>query len=274
MWADVESSMTSVERAVEYTKLAQETKEGTEVPDWPTQGGIKFEKVTLRYDGCKTPVLKEFSFVINPKDRIGIVGRTGAGKSSIITVLYRLYEFEGQIEIDGIDTTILTLEFLRKNVSIIPQDPILFTGSMRENLDPLNKYTDEFIWKIINRVGITDIVPNLEIMVEDSGSSYSSGQKQLICLARAAMGKCKILVLDEATANMDAETDKMLHKVIDEIFLDCTIITIAHRLHLMMNCDKVLVLDNGSLVEFDNPKNLIKQENSLFHQMCQESKMD
>lgn len=162
--------------------------------------------------------------------------------------------------------------FCRKNISIIPQDPILFTGTVRENLDPHKKYADYALWNIIDRVGIRSIIPSLEHAVEDSGSSYSSGQKQLICLARAAIAKCKILILDEATANIDAVTEKLLHKVIDEIFYECTIAMIAHKLHLVMNCDKVLVMDNGNIVEFDDPRNLLNKEDSFFHKMCRKGR--
>lgn len=151
---------------------------------------------------------------------------------------------------------------------------MLFTGTMRENIDPFNKHSDDVIWDVINRVGLQEIIPTLETFVESSGSTYSSGQKQLFCLARAAITKCKIVVLDEATANMDAETDKMLNRVVDEIFSDCTILTIAHRLHSIMQCDKVLVLDRGNIAEYDNPKILKDKEGGLFQKMCKESKMD
>lgn len=145
---------------------------------------------------------------------------------------------------------------------------------MRENIDPQNKYSDEIIWNVIRRVGIQDMVPSLDAIIEDSGSHYSSGQKQLFCLARAAISKSKVLVLDEATANMDAETDKMLHDIIFEVFSDCTVLMIAHRMHLILNCDKVLVLDKGNIVEFDDPHTLVNREGSLFSKMCQESKME
>lgn len=135
-------------------------------------------------------------------------------------------------------------------------------------------FTDDEIWHIIHRVGISEIVPSLDTIVEEKGSSFSSGQKQMICLARAALSKSKILVLDEATANMDAGRDKHLHEVVEDVFVDCTILMIAHRLHLILNCDKVLVLDKGNIVEFDDPKSLLKEEDSMFHKMCQESKMD
>lgn len=135
-------------------------------------------------------------------------------------------------------------------------------------------YPDDVIWEVIQRVGLKEMVPSLEKIIEDSGSHYSSGQKQLICLARAAIAKCKIVVLDEATANMDAETDKMLHDIVYDVFSDCTILMIAHRMHLILKCDKVLVLDKGNVVEFDDPKTLLNNSDSLFHKMCQESKMD
>lgn len=151
---------------------------------------------------------------------------------------------------------------------------MLFTGTFRQNIDPTNKYTDEQIWHVIQMVRIEDMVPTLEMMIEESGSKYSSGQKQLVCLARAAISKSKILVLDEATANMDPETEKMLESVIDEIFSECTILAIAHRLHSILKCDKVLVLNNGTIVEFDDPKVLLANKSSLFHQMCEESKME
>lgn len=159
-------------------------------------------------------------------------------------------------------------------MSIIPQDPVLFTGTIRQNIDPKNQYSDDLIWNIIDKVKIKDMVPTLDTMIKDNGAKYSSGQRQLVCLARAAISKCKILVLDEATANMDAETDKMLHNVISDIFFDCTVLTIAHRLHSIMSCDKVLLLDNGNVVEFDDPKILNNKKDSLFHKMCEESKMD
>lgn len=165
--------------------------------------------------------------------------------------------------------------FFRQNISIIPQDPILFTGTFRENIDPKNIYTDEHIWEVIDRCRIKEFVPTLETFIENSGAKYSSGQKQLVCLARAAIAKCKILVLDEATANMDHETDKLLISVVDDIFADCTVITIAHRLHSILKCDRVIVLDQGNIIEFENPKVLMERKGTLFRKMCKESsKMD
>lgn len=145
---------------------------------------------------------------------------------------------------------------------------------MRENIDPFQKYSDDAIWEVIDRVGLKDIIPTLDIFVEESGGKYSSGQKQLVCLARAAISKCKIVVLDEATANMDAETEKLLNKVIEEIFSDCTMLMIAHRLHSIMHCDKVMVLDSGIIVEYDSPKVLRSKVGGIFKEMCSESKID
>ncbi|KAJ8931650.1 hypothetical protein NQ314_015402 [Rhamnusium bicolor] len=246
-WTQLENYMTSVERSLEYTNVKQEEQSGGEMNHWPSEGGIKYEKVTLRYENAKDPVLKSICFSVKPKQKIGIVGRTGAGKSSIISTL--------------------------RSIAIIPQDPILFTGTIRDNLDPNRKYTDGKIWKAIEQVKIKDLVPSLDLEVKESGASFSAGQKQLICLARAALGKYKIVVLDEATANMDSVTDKMLHGIIEDIFVDCTILTIAHRLHSILNCDLVMVLDNGELIEFDNPKKLLQNKSTHFYKMCRETEM-
>lgn len=161
----------------------------------------------------------------------------------------------------------------RKNIAIIPQDPVLFTGTLRENIDPLNKHTDDVIWDVIDKVKLKHMVPTLDMFIEEGGAKYSSGQKQLVCLARAAISNSKILVLDEATANMDAETDILLSGVIDNIFSKSTVLTIAHRLHSVLNCDKVLVLDRGIIVEFDEPKVLMNIKDGLFRKMCETSNM-
>lgn len=163
--------------------------------------------------------------------------------------------------------------FFRKNIAIIPQDPVLFSGTFRENIDPFNRYTDDHVWDVIEKVGIKEMIPTLETYIENSGAKYSTGQKQLVCLARAAITKCRILVLDEATANMDVETEKMLNRVVEDIFEDCTIFAIAHRIHSIMHFDKVLVLDRGNVAEFDNPRTLLNQTDSIFHRICEEAKM-
>lgn len=159
----------------------------------------------------------------------------------------------------------------RKNISIIPQNPILFSGTIRKNIDPENNHSDNTLQDVMTKIGLRDFASNLNLAIQDNGSNFSSGQKQLICLARAAIKKSKILVLDEATANMDADTDRMLHEYIAEIFSDCTVLAVTHRLHTILNCDKVLVLDNGRIVEFDSPKVLLDNKGSYFYKMSKEN---
>ncbi|KAJ8957017.1 hypothetical protein NQ318_012189 [Aromia moschata] len=273
-WAYLENHMTSVERTLEYTTIKQEDASGEEVRDWPRDGAITYQDVVLKYEKAKEPVLKGISFSVKPGQKIGIVGRTGAGKSSILSTLFRLYEYEGNIWIDDVDISTVTLTCLRRSIAIIPQDPILFTGTIRSNIDPDKKYTDAVIWKAIDQVKIKHLITSLDVEVKEGGSHFSVGQKQLICLARAAIDKFKIVVLDEATANMDAVTDKMLHDVIDELFSQCTMLMIAHRLHSVLNCDKVMVLDNGRIVEFDNPRVLLEDEDSIFCSMCRTTELE
>lgn len=159
-------------------------------------------------------------------------------------------------------------------MAIIPQQPILFVGTVRQNIDPERKYSDAVIDEVIKKIGINEFVSSLDTIVEDINSTYSSGQKQMICLARAAVSRCKILVLDEATANMDAETDEKLHEIINELFSDCTVLSITHRLNSISNYDEVLVLDNGNIVEFNTPNILLEDDNSLLHKMYQENGMN
>ncbi|KAJ8965824.1 hypothetical protein NQ314_003891, partial [Rhamnusium bicolor] len=251
-WAEIENLMTSVERVLEYTDIKQETTGSVSLKNWPGQGVITYENVTLAYDNNKQ-VLKNLNFTVESKQKIGIVGRTGTGKSSIIVALFRLYEVEGKILIDGVDIKTLPLKFLRKKIAIIPQDPILFTGTIRSNLDPFGEFTEVKLWAVLRKLNLHHLITSLEFEVEDGGSNFSLGQKQLLCLARAIIRKTKIVILDESTANMDHETDTLLHDTIKENFSDCTLITIAHRLHSVLKCDKVLVLDRGEIKEYEDP---------------------
>lgn len=269
-WADLENLMTSVERILEYTDVKSETKEGKEVENWPTTGNIKYENVSLSYNN-KEMVLKNLSFQIGAKEKLGIVGRTGAGKSSIILSLFRLYDIEGKVLIDEVDTQAISLGFLRRKLAIIPQDPILFSGTIRTNLDPLGEFKDEDLWKVLEKVNLKSSISNLNMITSSSHSTYSSGEKQLICLARAILRKAKIVILDEATANMDHETDELLNRCIKENFSDCTMLTIAHRLQSILECDKVMVLDKGHLREFDSPRVLLENKNGHFYKMVQQA---
>ncbi|KAI2473933.1 ATP binding cassette (ABC) transporter subfamily C member [Diabrotica virgifera virgifera] len=271
-FTELENYMTSLERILEYTNIKTENKEGAEINNWPSLGSISYQNVYLSYEGNTHYVLKDLNFEIKPTEKIGIVGRTGAGKSSIISTLFRLYEVQGKILIDGVDIKTLSLDFLRKHIVVIPQDPTIFSGTIRSNLDPLNEFEDKDLWNALQTVGINDSITNLEQPTNSNLLTFSSGQKQLLCLARALLRKNKIIVMDEATANMDHETDKLLHKIIKENFFDCTILTIAHRLHSVLGCDKVMVLDRGEIKEFGEPTRLLENKEGIFYNMVQQNK--
>lgn len=269
---ELESHMTSVKRIKEYSFLPKEAAHESEPDrkppmDWPQCGNITYDNVSLRYFEDEQPVLKDLSFEIRPKEKVGIVGRTGAGKSSIVSALFRMTEPIGRIIIDGIDIQTIGLNDLRRSISIIPQDPILFSGTVRRNLDPFNEYTDQEIWSALEAVSLKNVVLDLdgglEGIVAESGQNFSVGQRQLICLARAILRRNRILVLDEATANVDPETDLFIQKTIRELFKDCTVMTIAHRLNTIMDSDRVLVLEAGQVCEFDEPHILLTRGGHL-----------
>ncbi|XP_022257889.1 multidrug resistance-associated protein 4-like isoform X2 [Limulus polyphemus] len=274
--AEVESQMTAVERVMEYSNLPSEApleapSEQQPPPDWPQQGMIRFENMCLKYSSEDLPVLKDLSCLIKPQEKIGIVGRTGAGKSSIITALFRMTEPQGLIEIDGLDTQKVGLHDLRGRISIIPQNPVLFTGPMRRNIDPFNENDNHKLLQVLEEVQLKEVVEKLpgglDTELAEGGSNFSVGQRQLICLARALLQKNRILVLDEATSNVDPRTDALIQKTIREKFRHCTVLTIAHRLHTIMDSDRVLVLETGRIEEFDEPYTLMKNESGWFSQM-------
>ncbi|XP_076256820.1 ATP-binding cassette sub-family C member 4-like [Rhynchophorus ferrugineus] len=264
---EIESVMTSIERVLEYADVDTERKSGTEVPNWPSNGHIKFSEVSLNYKDEDTAVLKDLNLEIEGRTKIGIVGRTGAGKSSIISTLFRLYKYEGSIFIDDENIDYLPLDFLRSRISIIPQDPVLFSGTLRSNIDPLERYSDQEIWSALEKVHAKSLVADLGQDV--TRANYSSGQKQLFCLARALIQGNKIVVLDEATANLDPETDQLVQSTVQECFRHCTVLIIAHRLNSVMHCDKILVLDAGEIVEFGEPKTLLNNKNGFLYKMVQ-----
>uniref|UniRef100_A0A8C8S3K0 Multidrug resistance-associated protein 4 n=1 Tax=Pelusios castaneus TaxID=367368 RepID=A0A8C8S3K0_9SAUR len=283
--AEVENLMISVERVMEYTELENEAPwESKKRPpaEWPSQGVIAFENVNFTYSLDGPLVLRHLTVLIKSKEKpysvhssdIGIVGRTGAGKSSLIAALFRLAEPQGRIWIDKYLISELGLHDLRKKISIIPQEPVLFTGTMRKNLDPLSEYTDEELWNVLEEVQLKEAVEELpdkmETQLAESGSNFSVGQRQLVCLARAVLKKNRILIIDEATANVDPRTDELIQKTIREKFAHCTVLTIAHRLNTIIDSDRIMVLDGGRLKEFDEPYILLQEKESLFYKMVQQ----
>ncbi|NXQ39329.1 MRP4 protein, partial [Catharus fuscescens] len=275
--AEVENLMISVERVMEYTELEKEAPWETNKhppPEWPNQGMIAFENVNFTYSLDGPLVLRHLSVSIKPREKVGIVGRTGAGKSSLIAALFRLAEPEGRIWIDKYLTSELGLHDLRKKISIIPQEPVLFTGTMRKNLDPFNEYTDEELWNALEEVQLKEVVEDLpnkmETQLAESGSNFSVGQRQLVCLARAVLKKNRILIIDEATANVDPRTDEFIQKTIRKTFAHCTVLTIAHRLNTIIDSDRIMVLDAGRLKEYGEPYILLQEQDSLFYKMVQQ----
>uniref|UniRef100_A0A8C8MFZ8 Cystic fibrosis transmembrane conductance regulator n=1 Tax=Oncorhynchus tshawytscha TaxID=74940 RepID=A0A8C8MFZ8_ONCTS len=276
--AEVENMMTSVERVVEYTELESEAPWETQKrppPEWPSQGLITFDRVSFSYSSDGPVVLKDMKAMFRPKEKVGIVGRTGAGKSSLVSALFRLAEPEGRIYIDGVLTSEIGLHDLRQKMSIIPQDPVLFTGTMRKNLDPFSQHTDEDLWNALQEVQLKSVVeelPNkMETVLAESGSNFSVGQRQLVCLARAVLRKNRILIIDEATANVDPRTDELIQKTIRDKFRECTVLTIAHRLNTIIDSDRILVLDAGQIHEYDEPYTLLQNHDGIFFKMVQQT---
>lgn len=294
VFTQVEQDMNSAERVIEYVykipqEKAYEISETKPAPEWPAQGEIKFINVGFAYREGLPLTLKNFNADIKPHEKIGICGRTGAGKSSIMVALFRIAELSaGSIVIDGVDISTLGLHDLRSRLSIIPQDPVLFKGTIRKNLDPFGTKTDEELWDTLRRA---DIIPadsleevkaqkpgdddfnkfHLDGEVDDEGENFSLGERQLVAFARALVRNTKILVLDEATSSVDYATDNKLQKAIAREFSECTILCIAHRLKTILNYDRIMVMDEGSISEFDTPRNLFNSTSSLFRQMCDKS---
>eukprot|EP00741_Cyanophora_paradoxa_P003785 tig00000718_g3679.t1 len=275
---EVEMQMNAVERALEYCELAPEApavmEESRPPRGWPARGAIEFEKLVVKYR--HEPVLKGLSASIRHGEKIGIVGRTGAGKSTLMTALFRLVEpAGGAIRVDGVDITAIGTEDLRSKLSIIPQDPVLFSGSLRSNLDPFSLHSDPELWSVVDRIGMRRLVEEhekkLEYPISEGGSNLSAGQKQLVCLGRCLLRKSKILVLDEATSSVDQATDAAIQATVREEFKDATVLAIAHRLNTILDADRVLVLDQGQVAEFDSPRALAAIEGGIFASMLAQS---
>ncbi|XP_050594410.1 ATP-binding cassette sub-family C member 4-like isoform X2 [Bombus affinis] len=274
--AETISQMTSVERILQFTQLDKEgpfESEPNKKPSaqWPSKGEINFNHLYLRYEDSAPPVLKDLCFTIKSGEKIGIVGRTGAGKTSLISALFRLAKLEGAIYIDKLDTKQIGLHELRRKISIIPQEPVLFSATLRDNLDPFHDFDDATLWAALEDVELKLSVSSLDYNVDQGGANFSVGQRQLLCLARAILRNNKILLLDEATANVDPATDALIQKTIRQKFKSCTVLTIAHRLNTIMDSNKVLVMDHGKAIEFDHPYVLLKNEQGHFTSMVKET---
>ncbi|EXC02962.1 ABC transporter C family member 10 [Morus notabilis] len=275
----VANSIVSVERVEQYMHIPSEASEVIEAnrpaQNWPTFGKVEISNLKVRYRPNAPLVLHGISFTIEGGQKIGIVGRTGSGKTTLISVLFRLVEpTEGQILVDELDICTIGLHDLRSRFGIIPQDPTLFNGSVRYNLDPLSQYTDHEIWEVLEKCQLREAIQEkekgLDSLVVEEGTNWSMGQRQLFCLGRALLKRSQILVLDEATASMDNTTDAILQRTIRREFADCTVITVAHRIPTVMDCSKVLALSDGKLVEYDEPSKLMNNEGSLFGKLVKE----
>ncbi|CAA93309.3 ATP-binding cassette transporter abc2 [Schizosaccharomyces pombe] len=277
---DVETNIVSVERMLEYIGLPSEAP--SIIPDhrppegWPSHGAIKFDHYSVRYRENLPLVLNDISVNIKPQEKIGIVGRTGAGKSTLTLALFRLIEpTSGDIQLDDINITSIGLHDLRSRLAIIPQENQAFEGTIRENLDPNANATDEEIWHALEAASLKQFIQTLDgglySRVTEGGANLSSGQRQLMCLTRALLTPTRVLLLDEATAAVDVETDAIVQRTIRERFNDRTILTIAHRINTVMDSNRILVLDHGKVVEFDSTKKLLENKASLFYSLAKES---
>ncbi|GMI11824.1 hypothetical protein TrVE_jg6531 [Triparma verrucosa] len=271
MGCETEARITSVERIVEYSEL-QEVEASPIVEDyrppqnWPTKGDIILENLSMRYREGLPLVLNDVNLTIPGGSKVGVAGRTGSGKSSLLVSLFRLAEptKESKILIDDYDCCKGGLKDVRSAISIIPQDPVMFQGTVKSNIDPVDDYSDDEIMKALKLSELADVVTNLDDAVDDGGSNYSVGQRQLFCLARAMLRNTKILVLDEATANVDVQTDEKLQATLRQQFKECTVITIAHRLNTISDSDYILVMNDGMVGEFGSPTELQKNSKSLW----------
>ncbi|KAL0489074.1 ATP-binding cassette, subfamily C member [Acrasis kona] len=245
--------------------------------DWPQFGCITFNKVTASYrPGKDNPVLKGIELNIKTGEKIGIVGRTGAGKSTMLLTLFRFLECSsGNIEIDDLNIAHIPLKQLRSRITIIPQIPVLFSGTIRSNIDVFNEYPDQMIWNVLDRVCMKHKIENMPLKlsepVAEQGANFSLGEQALISLSRSLLKRNKIVVFDEATANVDYESDQLIQKTIRREFDDCTTITIAHRLDTIIDSDRVVVLDAGVVVECDTPSSLLNNSESLFYKLAREN---
>ncbi|KAL3266144.1 hypothetical protein HHI36_010329 [Cryptolaemus montrouzieri] len=269
----VNNNLVAVERIVQYDDLIQEPKivPAVTIPrGWPQRGEILFENVILQYHEDSAPILNDLSFSVGGGEKIGIVGRTGAGKTSIVSTIMRLGIVTGTIRIDSYDTQYIPLDILRSRIGVISQDPVLFSGTLRYNLDPLQEFDDNVLYKALEKVELgktSKEFKNLDYHILEEGSNLSLGQKQLICLARTIIREHRIILLDECSSNVDADTDNLIQNIIRKDFDQCTVLTITHRLNTIMSCDRIMVIDLGKIIQFDKPNVLLQDAEGKFYEM-------
>jgi len=279
--SEAESKMNSVERMLEYDSQPAEAAadtppliEATLPKNWPNSGALTVEKLQMRYRPELPLVLRSVSFEVPHAHKVGIVGRTGSGKSSLFTAFFRLVEpCGGRILLDGVDVMTLGTKQLRRSMALVPQDPFMFGGTVRQNLDPFNEHSDEALWQALQRTGLKAFVEEdpkkLELLVVDNGANFSLGQRQLLCMSRALLRNCRVLLMDEATASVDLDSDAIIQTTVRESFAQCTVITIAHRLNTIMDSDKVLVMSDGAVAEYGAPVDLLKDAAGPFSALVQ-----
>ena len=281
MATEFEMNMNAVERVDHYSNIDTEPSPTDDDikpnDDWPQKGEIRMEELTLGYAHDLPPAVKDVTVNVKAGEKIGVCGRTGSGKSTITLGLFRMLEhFEGRIFIDEIDIAKMSLRLLRSRLAIIPQDPILFQGTVRFNLDPRGLHADDALWRVLEvaqlKAAISALDGGLEGVVAEGGENLSVGQRQLFCLARALLVKSRVLVMDEATANVDMETDKLIQEVVRSAFKEFTILTIAHRIDTILDSDRILVLDQGRVIECDTPEKLLAKKDGIFSSLVKAHK--
>jgi ABC-type multidrug transport system fused ATPase/permease subunit len=275
-----QTSSPSVSDAAAFAVIASGGKSEKVSSDWPHKGEIVLNNLRMRYRPETPLVLKGLSVSIAAGERIGVVGRTGSGKSSLLLTLLRIVEpnladdcgeYKAPMSIDGVDILRVGVRELRSKLCIIPQNPVLFSGTIKSNIDPFQQCTDDEIWNALEQCGlkvsVEEMSLQLEAAVTEYGQNLSSGMRQMLVLGRALLRKCQILLLDEATSSVDFETDREIQRTLREAFAGCTILTIAHRINTIMDSDKILVMKDGLAAEFAPPQDLLKDESSIFSEI-------